>query len=194
MRVEGPPYRFVVSADTAPWIARFYEVHAVLTTTADAMLMTQRHERLLREGSRSVNRVYEFDASRGVVRIGQSVEEAQSAKAVVLPLAAQARDAVAALFYARTLPLTAGTRYRLPVNDGGRNSVVEFSVSGPETIVVQGQSRQALRIEPRIEHRVERRAAPTATVWLDVDPKHVPLAVDVDAAFGRIRMELTRYQ
>lgn len=194
MKVEGPPYRFIVSADTADWMARFYEVHAMLTTTADAALMTQQHERRLREGSRSVNRIYDFDAARGVVRIGQSEEDARSPQAVVLPLAAHARDAVAALFYARTLPLEAGARYRIPVNDGGRNSIVEFSVSGPETIVVQGRSRQAFRIEPRIEHIVERRTPPTATVWLDTQPSHVPLAVDVAAPFGRVRMELTQYQ
>ena len=194
MRVDDPPYRFVVSADTAPWIARFYEVHAVLTTIADAALMTVRQERLLREGTRSTNRIYQFDATRGVVRIGQSIEDATSPQAISLPLAAHARDAVAALFYARTLPLTVGSRYRLPVNEGGRNSIVEFVVSGPEPVVVQGQMRQALRIEPRIEHRVERRASPTATVWLDTERAHVPLAVDVDAAFGRVRMELTQYE
>jgi hypothetical protein len=54
--------------------------------------------------------------------------------------------------------------------------------------------RQALRIEPRIVHRVERRASPTATVWLDPDRGHVPLAMNVDAAFGRVRLELTRYE
>jgi hypothetical protein len=194
MRVEGPPYRLVVSADTAPWIARFYEVHAVLTTTADTGLMTVRQERLLREGSRSTNRIYEFDPGRGVVRIGQSREELGSSTAVALPLAAHARDAVAALFYARTLPLTEGSRYRFPVNEGGRNSIVEFSVRGTEAIVVQGQTRQAIRLEPRIEHRVERRAAPSATVWLDADSTHLPLAVEVDATFGRVRMELTQYE
>ena len=194
MKVEGPPYRFVVTADTAAWFARFYEVHAVLTTTTNDGLMTTRHDRRLREGSRSVNRIYDFDSIRGVVRIGQSEEDARSPQAVVLPLAAHARDAIAALFYARTLPLTVGARYRMPVNDAGRNSVVEFAVNGPQTIVVQGQSRQALRIDPRIEHRVERRTAPSATLWLDAAPSHLPLAIDVDAAFGRIRMELTHYE
>ena len=194
MRVEGPPYRFVVSADTAPWIARFYEVHAVLTTTADSGLMPQQHARRLREGSRSVNRVYFFDAARSEVRVGQSIDDAKSAQGVSLPLAAHSRDAVAALFYARTLPLTAGAHYTMPVNESGRNSVVQFMVIGPETIMVQGRWRRAIRIEPRIEHRVERRTPPSATVWLDADAPHVPLAIDVDAPFGRVRMELTRYE
>jgi Protein of unknown function (DUF3108) len=193
-RVEGPPYRFVVSAETAPWIARFYEVHAVLTTTVDDALITVRNERLLREGSRSTNRIFDFDAARGVVRIGQSQEEVGSSSAVVLPLAAHARDAVAALFYVRTLPLTEGARYALPVNEGGRNSIVEFVVRTPESIVVQGRTRQAIRLEPRITHRIERRAAPSATVWLDTDSKHLPLAVEVDAAFGQVRIELTQYE
>jgi len=113
---------------------------------------------------------------------------------VSLPLAAHARDAVSALFYARTLPMTTGARYRIPVNESGRNSIVEFVVTGPDTIMVQGRSRQAIRIDPRIEHRVERRMPPAAVVWLDAGAPHVPLAIDVDAPFGKVRMELTRYE
>jgi hypothetical protein len=193
-RVDGPPYRLVVTADTAPWMARFYEVHAVLTTIAGADLMPARREQRLVEGSRTVNRVYEFDSARAAVRIGQSVEDARSPQAVVLPLSAHARDAIAALFYARTLPLTPGSRYRLPVNESGRNSIVEFSVGDPGTILVQGRPQRAIRIDPRIEHRVERRTPPTAVVWLAAEAPHVPIAIDVDAAFGRIRVELTQYR
>jgi Protein of unknown function (DUF3108) len=193
MRVEGPPYRFVVSAETAPWIARFYEVHAVLTTIANDRLMPQQQERRMQEGSRSVNRTYLFDNARGVIRIGASVEDAWSAQAVTLPLAAHARDAIATLFYARTLPLTPGARYRVPINDGGRNGIVDFTVSGPDTVLVQGRQRPAMRMEPRIDRRVERRTPPSATVWLDPDGAHVPLAVDITAAFGTVRMELTGY-
>ena len=193
-RVEGPSFRFTATAESAPWIARFYELEARLSTTADGDLMPQVAERRLREGSRTVDRISAFDAARGVVRIGQSVEHAQSPDAIVLPLAAHARDALTALFYVRTLPLASGGSYRLPLNDGGRNSILEFSVTGLETIVVRGQSRQALRIEPRIRHRVERRAAPSAVVWLAAEASHLPLVVEVDAAFGRVRMELTGYE
>ena len=84
MRVEGPPYRFVVSADTAPWIARFYEVHAVLTTVANHQLMPQQHQRRMQEGSRSLDRTYVFDPEGGVIRIAPTVEEARSGKAVTL--------------------------------------------------------------------------------------------------------------
>lgn len=194
MRVDGPAYRFIVSADSATWIARFYELHAVLATTADRALMPSRQERQLREGPRTMNRVYEFDTARGVIRLGQSLEDARSRQGVVLPLAAHARDAITALYYARTLPMTPGARYRFPVNDAGRNSVVELKVAGVETITVGGQPRAAIRIEPQIEHRVARRAEPTAVIWLDAAPSHVPLALDVDAAFGRVRIELTKYE
>ena len=193
-RVDGPSYRFMATAETSPWIARFYELQARLSTTADGDLMPQVAERRLREGSRTVDRISAFDAAHGVVRIGQSVEDAQSPDAIVLPLAAHARDALTALFYVRTLPLASGGSYRLPLNDGGRNSILEFSVTGLETIVVRGQSRQALRIEPRIRHRVERRAAPSAVVWLAAEASHLPLVVEVDAVFGRARMELTGYE
>jgi hypothetical protein len=137
--------------------------------------------------------VYVFDAAQGVIRLGASVEAAQSTQAVTLPLTVHARDAIAALFFARTLPLTAGARYRVPINEGGRNGIVDVGVAGPDTIVVQGRRRRAIRIDPRIDHRVERRTPPSATVWLDPDAAHVPLAVDITAAFGTVRLELTAY-
>jgi hypothetical protein len=145
------------------------------------------------EGSRVVNRTYLFDPARGVIRLGASVEAAQSGEAVTLPLAAHARDAISALFFARTLPLTAGARYRVPINDGGRNGIVDIGVAGVETIVLQGRQRRAIRLDPRIDHRVERRTPPSATVWLDPEAAHVPLAVDITAAFGTVRLELTAY-
>ena len=59
---------------------------------------------------------------------------------------------------------------------------------------LEGRLLQALRIEPRIRHRVERRAAPSAVVWLAAEASHLPLVVEVDAVFGRVRMELTGYE
>ena len=49
------------------------------------------------------------------------------------PLAAGARDAVTALFYVRTLPLSEGAELVIPVNDAGRNLTVRAIAEGTET-------------------------------------------------------------
>jgi hypothetical protein len=192
--VHGPPYRFVVTAETAPWVSRFFEARDVFATMADESLLTRSHEREQNEGARHVVRAFVYDRDAGVVRIGRSLEEAQLGDAVSLPMTPQARDAIAALFYARTLPLEQGARYRVPINEAGRNLMVDITVASREAIEVQGRRVEAIRLEPLIERRVERRQPISATVWLSADDRRIPLALDVEAGFGRVRAELSRYE
>jgi hypothetical protein len=112
---------------------------------------------------------------------------------VALPLAESARDAISAVFYARTLPLTNGDTYRIPVNDAGRSMLVDLTVAGRETVNIQGRTVAAVRVEPRIRRRVERRQPIRAMLWLSDDERKVPLAMDIEAAFGRVRLELISY-
>jgi hypothetical protein len=130
-----------------------------------------------------------------VVRTGRTAAEAQEDTAVSLPLAPEARDAIAALFYSRTLPLEPGTRVRMPVNEAGINLVLRLQVAAaPEQIIVNGMPGAAIRLEPTVERRVEIREPLRAVVWLSNDARRVPLAVDVAAGFGRLRMELRAYR
>ena len=111
-----------------------------------------------------------------------------------MPLPEHARDALSALFYVRTLPLERGQVVRFPVDEAGRNVVVELTAAGVETIDVNGKATQAMRLEPQIRQRVERRQPATGTVWLSTDQRRVPLKIAVEAAFGRVTLELTNYQ
>jgi hypothetical protein len=194
LSVEAPAYRLIATATTAPWVARFFEAQDRFTTTTDSQLLPLVHERAQNEGSRHVTRVFVYDWDAHVVRTGQTAEQARAPEAVALPLMPSARDAIAALFYVRTLPLEPGTGLRFPVNEAGRSLIVNVRVGVRERISVQGAMVDAIRLDPTMEQRVTRRAAAVATVWLSADARRVPLAVDVVAAFGRIRMELSRYE
>ena len=119
---------------------------------------------------------------------------AASEEGVSLPLARSARDAISTVFYVRTLPLVTGDRYLIPVNEAGRNLVVDVSVAGRERITVQGRELAAIRLEPQMRRRVERRRPIAATLWVSDDDRKVPLALDLDANFGRVRLELVSYQ
>jgi hypothetical protein len=41
-----------------------------------------------------------------------------------------------------------------------------------------------------LRQRVARRAAPDITVWLSQDARRLPLAAEVSAGFGAVRLEL----
>lgn len=186
-------YRFVIEADTAPWMSRFFEARDRFVTSATGELLPRVHEREQHEGSRHATRAFVFDHAAGVVRQGASVDQAQGERAVALPLAPYARDALTALFYARTLELRPGRRYELPINEAGRSLKLEFAVAARETITVQGRAVESVRLMPTIHQQVQRRQPVTATLWLSVDPRHVPLALEVEAGFGRVRAELIGY-
>ena len=193
MGVEGPPYRFVVKAATAPWVARFFEAQDVFTTQSDGKLLPQVHERDQNEGSRHVTRAFVFDEAAHVVRTGRTAAAARAEGAVTLPMAPKARDAVSALFYVRSLPLMPGYRARFPVNDAGRNLVVELAVDGAERVNVAGMNMDALRVTPTIQRGVDDRRALTSTIWLSNDARRLPLILDLDAGFGRLHVELVSY-
>jgi hypothetical protein len=191
--VAAPPYTLIAKADTAPWMARFFEAHDTFTTRTNAQLVPEVHERDQREGARHIRRTFLYRHSERVIRIGRDAAQAAGEEAVALPLAESARDAMSAVFYARTLPLVNGDSYRFPVNEAGRSMVVELTVTGRETIHIQGREVRAIRLDPRIRRRVERRQPIRAVLWLSDDGRKLPLAMDVEAAFGRVRLELIHY-
>jgi hypothetical protein len=53
---------------------------------------------------------------------------------------------------------------------------------------------EALRITPRLQRRVEEREQLKAVVWLSNESRRVPLALDLDAGFGHVRVELESYR
>jgi hypothetical protein len=193
VRVERPDYTFLVGAESAPWVARFFEAKDAFTTRAGPDLLPELHERDQKEGARHETRVFVYDHARGLVHLGRTVEQALGSEGVNLPLPAGSRDAISALFYVRTLPLEPGARYAIPVNEAGRNLVVDVVVTGRESVQIQGKSQEAIRIEPRVRRPAERRRPGIATIWLSADARRVPLAFDVEASFGKVRIELVSY-
>jgi hypothetical protein len=192
--VEGPEYRLVATATTAPWVRRFFEAKDRFSTTTDATLLPLVHEREQQEGSRHVTRAYVYDAAHGRVRSGQTIDEARGEGAVTFPLPEGSRDAIAALFYARTLTLDPGTAAQFPVNEAGRNLVIELRARGKESVLVGGRQLDAIRLEPQLRQRVERRQPVRGTIWLSDDARRVPVKVELQAPFGAIKLELIEYR
>ena len=90
--------------------------------------------------------------------------------------------------------MEAGSHVALPLNDNGRRLTLEVSIGGVETITLDGQSRSAWRLAPRLTDRLARRGPLDVTAWLSADARRVPLIIEVTAAFGSARLELETYR
>jgi hypothetical protein len=180
----GDVWRFETRAETASWVSRFFQARDRFITTADRDLLPLEHHREIREGRREVDRSYRYDRTARTVQTRE----------MTLPLGdPAARDALSALYYVRTLPLAPGTVVSVPMNEAGTSLTLQVSVAEPEDIEFRGGRTRALRLEPRVMRRVERRRPVAITMWLGTDERRLPLRALVDAGFGRIRLELTNY-
>ena len=185
---------FEATAETAPWVSRFFEARDRFRTSAAADLTPLMHQRFLREGRRVVDRVYAYDHDGRAVRSADNAAAARDTAAMALPLAAHARDSLTALWYVRTLPLANGATFEMPINEAGRNMTATIEVSGPEHVEGPNGSQPAFRVQPRLRTRVQRRQAVDATIWISADAKRIPLAADITAGFGRVRLKLVDYR
>jgi Protein of unknown function (DUF3108) len=187
-------WAFEVTAQTADWVSAFFQASDRFATATDAELKPLEHTREIREGRRQFDRTFLFDPQARVVRTGPTAEAAGGAGAVTLPVPPDVRDALRTFYYVRTLPLATGDFLTLPVNDGGRNMTIGLRVGGIETVMHQGRPTTALRLEPHVVRRVERRRPLSVSIWMSVDERRVPLLADVAAGFGRVRANLVDYR
>lgn len=187
-------WRFEAAASTAAWVSRFFEARDVFTTLATEGLWPLVHTRDVDEGARQLTLAYVYDAARRQVRAGATVNEAAEADAPASPLAEGSRDAVSALFYLRTLPLTPGEELAIPVNDAARSLTARVRVEGVETLASAGGPVEAIRLSVALERRLERRQGLGATLWISADRRRVPVRLDLTAGFGRLRVELVDYR
>ena len=189
-----PEWVFEANAATAAWVSRFFEARDRFRTSASSSLMPLMHQRFLREGRRVVDRAFAYDHEGRHVRFADTAASARDDGGMALPLAAYARDSLSALWYVRSLPLTAGTVFEMPINEAGRNMKATVTVRAPEMVEAFGGAQPAFRVEPRLTTRIQRRQAIEAMIWIGADARRVPLAAEITAGFGRLRLKLVDYR
>jgi len=190
----GAVWRFEGAASTASWVSRFFEARDRFISLATDDFRPLAQTRDIDEGARRLTRAYVYDFERRQVRSGSDVEDALAPDAQASPLMAGSRDAVTALFYLRTLPLTPGAEIAIPVNDAGRHVIARVRVEQEDAIRGPGGEVRAQRLSVALERRLERRQAMELTLWISADARRVPLRLDLAAGFGRVRVELVDYR
>jgi len=108
------------------------------------------------------------------------------------------RDIVSAMFFVRSQALANGDSIRLIAYPGDSPFLVEVKVLRREPVKIRGVSRNAIRMEIRLQ-RIEDGKTPTlqkhtkfrtGTVWISDDADRFPLRAEVDIFVGAIFAEL----
>jgi hypothetical protein len=184
----GGGHRFAVGARTATWIARFFEADDRFTTTTDAALRPLVHERRIREGRRALDQKIVFDPTARLAQPQTADGQPSGPPHRVWP---EARDAVSALFFVRTLPLPSGARIAVPIVENGQHSTLVLLPGADEQLPGPGGAPiDVQRIELRIEQRVQRRQMPEVTLWIERGGTRRLVASEIRAAFGNLRVRL----
>jgi hypothetical protein len=187
---DGAHYELHASATTAPWVSRFFEADDRFISSVDDRLRPMISEQRLREGRRSVDRRMVFDRARHIVRLRQA-----DAVEVSLPVPRDTMDPLSAFYYIRSLPLDRQGDLRIPINDSGRNLVLELHVAAAESITYLGAQTDALRVEPRLFLSGGRQTPLRMAAWFSRDARRIPLVIQLDgvAGAGSVRLELESF-
>lgn len=180
-------HRLAVGARTAPWVARFFEADDRFTTTTDGALRPLLHERRIREGRRALDQRVVYDPA---ARSAQPQHADGQPSGPPLRVWPEARDAISALFFVRTLDLPAGVRVTVPIVEGGQHSTLVLLPGADETLAAGGAPVAVQRVEARIEQRVQRRRMPEITLWIERGGARRLVAADIRAVFGNLRVRL----
>ncbi len=187
---NGARYELHASGTTASWVSRFFEADDRFVSAVDERLRPIIHEQHFREGRRRLDRRMVFDRARGTVRL-QQVGGAE----ISLPVPRDTMDPVSAFYYVRSLPLDLQASMRIPINDSGRNLVLELRTAAAESIPYQGVQTETLRVEPRLFLSAGRPMPVRMVVWFSRDSRQIPLLIELAglAGAGSVRLELESF-
>lgn len=189
--VQGQPaYHFVFKVQTKPALDAFYPVAGHIEAFTDlALTHSLRLAKDMQEGRSRRTYQVDFDWERGVADY-RSKERRK--RRIELPEGTL--DLVSILYYVRSLPLETGMAVSRPLNSGKKIHLANARVVRTETIVVDGRSWRAFRIDIDVRQAggvFEKSKDPALSLWLSANARKIPLKVVGKVRFGSFIVELT---
>lgn len=142
-----------------------------------------RVEHSRQDGDRRTDRTIALDHRKGIARVSTGG---------TISIAPETRDAVAFLYYLRTLPLQPRDRRRFSLLSEKRRVPVWIEVGSRAPVETRAGRFEAIEL---IVHREDiRRAASDPSplrLWLSADERRLPVLITAQEGIGEIRAELT---
>jgi hypothetical protein len=173
-------YYIVAEGHPTPLLSRFYDLYYKADSLLDVYtLLPQRGSIFSREGKRQRNRITMFD--QAAHRATYEVQTRTTVKTTT-SIPPRTQDVLGAIYLLRTVPLSAGRRFSVPVCDNGQSFSVQISVAPPEPVDTGIGQINAWRITPTVP--AENGAPRSFVLWISSDVRRLPVKIQAQLPVG----------
>jgi hypothetical protein len=171
-------YHLLSEAFSSETFSVFFKVVDRVESYMDVeRLHSLRFEKHLREGDFKADREVDFD---------QEAHTATYDNGKVYDIPPNARDALAALYYVRSLPLKVGESVYVDSHTNEKNYPLEVKVLRRETVTVDAGTFDCIVTEPILRVTGIFKHRGTLTVWLTDDEHRIPVLMKSKIAIGSV--------
>ncbi len=177
---KSEAYYITAEGRPAPLVSKLYDLYYKADTLLDVYtLQSQRGSIYSQEGRRRRNKVTIFNHE-----LRRAQYEFQTATVVKknVPIERNARDVLGALYAVRAFPLKTGSRFSIPICDGGETYVARIEVGPPELVKTGIGSIRAWKVSPALPDAVA--PAGAITLWLSDDARRIPVRIRAQLPVG----------
>jgi uncharacterized protein DUF3108 len=194
MEAAGREQRIVADADAIGAIGLLYHVHDRMETFLDpttfCALTLHKHTE---EGLRRLETNVTYDDARKKSVLAEKNLRNNENKQAENDTPGCVENVLSAVYYVGSLPLTAGSAYRFPMNDGGKTTEVKVTVEAREEVRVPAGTFKAIRVQPTAESGLIKNRG-QIWVWYSDDASHIPVQVKARLFWGTLLFQLQKVE
>ena len=181
-----PCYHLVSRAESNEVMSKVYKVRDRIDSLVDAEgLYSWRYKKRMREGS------YERDYDILYDPAGGKATYADGREMVIEPWS---KDALAAFYYVRHMPLEVGRDIQITHHSDKRSNGIQVKVHGKETVKVPAGTFDCFIIEPVMSEGGLFKASGQMRIWVTADERRMPVLMKSRIPVGSIDAVLTEYK
>lgn len=186
--------RINATADSAGVVAVLYPVHDRFQSIFDRRTFcSQTLTKHAEEGFHKRETLISFNYSRHVSVLDETNLKNGQAKHVENPIPNCVSDVLGGIFYVASLPLTVGSSYTFPINDGGKTVDVRAEVEAKETVPTPAGTFQAIRVAPSAASGFVKERG-NIWIWYSDDKRHIPVQMRARMFWGTLTFRLQRIE
>jgi len=192
METVGSEKRVVSTADSAGVVNMLYTVRDQFTSVFDPKTFCSRTlSKHSEEGSHKRQTEIRFDAAQHKSILDEKNLKTGETKKVENDIPGCVTDVLTGFYYVGSLPLTDGSVYLFPMNDGNKTTEVRAEVEGKEPVKTPAGSFSTTRV------RVEAVTGPLKDkgglwIWYADDGTHTPVQMRAKMTWGSLMFRLQK--
>jgi hypothetical protein len=181
-------YHIAAEGRTTTLLQTLYTLHYTLNTWLDAFtLLPQRASADTEEGKRHRLRAITFD--RPARRAHYEIRTATVVTEDVV-IAPEEQDALSAIYVLRTIALTPGASFTMPVTDAGTTYQVRFDVGAAERVRAPIGEVNARKIAASLVDAAGHPIGRNLAIWIADNPQRWPVKLQAELPLGSFTLAL----